>query len=807
MNRVIVISVTLWLATAGASAQDVYLDPPEPIARILDQPLPPVGSVSPQGDWLLLLQRPGLIPVAEVAVPDLRLAGTRINPQTNGPAMAGSFTSYVLRAVHGTVERSVQTPPGARLGPAFWAPNGTRFAFLVTVDDGIELWLAETATGESRRLLGAEVNAATGVPCRWFPDSERLACRLVPAGRGAPPERDKIPVGPITQQAEGRAAPNRTYQDLLSSPEDEALFEHYFTSQVVLIGLDGSRTAIGTPGIRSNVDPSPDGRFLLVNTIHRPYSYLVPLSRFPTLMEVWDLGGRVVRRIADRPLQERVPTSFDAVSTGPRGLGWRDDAPATLVWTEALDGGDPRSEASLRDQVVTLAAPFEGDPTRLQAVAWRVRNTLWGPRGAAVVTEEWNRTSRERTWLLRPGEAPRVLFDRSSEDRYGDPGDFLTVATPNGTRVLLTSGDGRRAYLEGPGGSPEGDRPFLDEIDLSTGRTTRLWRSEPPYYEQPVALLEPATRLLLTLRESVQTPPSFVLRDLRRNRLSSLAAFPDPAPEFKEVSKELITYDRADGIQLSATLYLPPGYERSQGPLPFLFWAYPREFRDPDAAAQVVGSPYRFTRPSGASHLFLLLAGYGILDNPTMPIVAMDGKEPNDEYVDQLVASAEAAVRKVVDLGVADRNRIGIGGHSYGAFMTANLLAHSDLFRAGLARSGAYNRTLTPFGFQAEERTYWEAPEVYTRMSPFMYADRIKEPILLIHGQDDNNSGTFPIQSERMYSAIKGNGGTVRLVWLPGEAHGYRARESVGHTLREMVDWMDRWVKRAPPREVTPEGR
>src|SRR5687767_9487120 len=288
---------------------------------------------------------------------------------------------------------------------------------------------------------------------------------------------------------------------------------------------------------------------------------------------------------------------------------------------------------------------------------------------------------------------------------------------------------------------------------------------------------------------------------MRSGRSTALTEFKDPAPQFAGVTRELIKYKRADGVDLSATLYLPAGYDRSRGPLPFLFWAYPQEFKTAAAAAQVRGSPHRFVRPQGASHLFLLTQGYGVLDDPAMPIVGEGTAEPNDTYIEQLVAGAKAAVDEVVRRGVADRERIAIGGHSYGAFMTANLLAHTDLFRTGIARSGAYNRTLTPFGFQAEERTYWEATDIYTKMSPFTYATRINEPILLIHGGADDNSGTFPVQTERFFAALKGAGATARYVVLPNEAHSYRARESTLHTLWEMSDWMDRYVKKAGPRQ------
>jgi dipeptidyl aminopeptidase/acylaminoacyl peptidase len=421
-----------------------------------------------------------------------------------------------------------------------------------------------------------------------------------------------------------------------------------------------------------------------------------------------------------------------------------------------------------------------------------------------VVREAWWKSRRTRSWVIDPSHpraTPRLLFDRSSEERYSDPGNFVTVPDERGQQVLLLTRDGRSAYLEGEGATPEGDQPFLDRIDLTSRATARLWRSEPPFYEEVVSVLDPEAQRVVLHRESTTEVPNYFLRDFAAMSLARLTDFADPAPELAGMVPELVRYRRKDGVELSGRLYLPPGYDPAQGPLPFLLWAYPREFKSADAAGQVSGSPYRFTRPSGASHLLLLTQGYGVLDGPTMPIVGEGSAEPNDTYVEQLVASAGAAVDSLVERGVGDRERMAIGGHSYGAFMAANLLAHSDLFRAGIARSGAYNRTLTPFGFQAEDRTFWQARDVYLKMSPFTYADRIQEPILLIHGLDDNNSGTFPLQSERFFAALKGNGGTARLVLLPGESHGYRGRESVGDVLWEMAEWLERHVRKAPPRE------
>jgi dipeptidyl aminopeptidase/acylaminoacyl peptidase len=791
------------LAVGSAAAEEPYKQPPSPIGQILDADPLPLARVSPDRRSILLMERYALPPISEVAAEELRLAGRRIDPRTNGPSREAPFKGLRVVGIGGAGERRIETPPDARVTNVGWSADSSKVAFTAAGEAGIALWVADAATGRARRLTEPVLNAAAGAPCAWISPSAGFVCRTRVAGRGAPPAAPTTPAGPVIQQSAGRAAPNRTYEDLLQSPADEALFEHYFTAQVVHVSPDGVVRPLGAPGLHLRTGPSPDGRYLLVETAHRPFSYLVPLERFPRRLEVWDSTGRLVRGIADRGLQEEVSISFDAVPTGPRAPEWRQDAPATLTWVEALDGGDPAKSAEKRDRLLSLAAPFSGEPTSLFDAAYRVRNVEWARDDLALVEESWRKTRRTRAWAIAPGvpaRAARLIFERSSEDRYGDPGRFATMQTPQGAAVLLTTADGASAYLFGDGASPEGDRPFVDRIDLASAKATRLWRSEAPFFEEPQALLDADGQRVLTRRESTKDVPNYFIRDLQNGGLTRMTNLTDPAPQLAGVEPRLIRYKRADGVELSAKLYLPPGYDfYSRGPLPFLLWAYPREFDSAAAASQVTGSPYRFTRPTGPSPLFLLTQGYGVLDDPAMPIVGGGGKEPNDTYIEQLVADAEAAVDAIVTMGVADRNRIAIGGHSYGAFMTANLLAHSDLFRAGIARSGAYNRSLTPFGFQAEERPLWKARDIYMRMSPFNYADKINEPILLIHGMADNNSGTFPIQTERLYAAIKGNGGRARLVMLPAEAHGYRARQSVGHVLWEMVNWLDTYVKNPGP--------
>ena len=793
--------VVLPLALAAQGQSTPYQQPPAPIAQMLDAEPLPLVTLSPQRDQMLLLYRHALPSIEETSASYLPLAGDRVNPRTNGSWYENALKGLAVKRIDGSAEVAIGPPSNGQITQAIWSPNGANVAFFVRGDSAITVWVADAATGRSRQLTRWALNGTTGTPCSWATASS-LVCRMVVPNRGPAPKAPEVPTGPVIQEAEGVAAGNATFQDLLDNPTDEALFDYYYTSQIAIVSLDGSVNAIGRPATYTVTRPSPDGQWILVQAVHRPYSYAVPKFRFPTRTEVWGVDGRVARMLADVPLQERGNWSRDATSAGLRSPSWRSDAPATVVWVEALDKGDPRVDVPKRDRILMLSAPYSGEPLMLAETEYRFEDITWGRDNLAILDEAWSKTRRQRTWAIDPSKraGPRLLYDRSFEDSYANPGTFVTTAGRFGPPVLFTTRDGSKAFLSGDGASPEGDRPFLDRYDIATGKAERLWRSAAPHFEEPVALIDAERVRFITRREGLQDVPNYFLRDLSARTATALTSFKDWGPQFAGVSKEMITYKRADGVQLSATLYLPAGYSKSQGPLPFLLWAYPREFKSASAASQVSGSPYRFTRPAGMSHLFLLTQGYGVLDGPTMPIVGEGNKEPNDTYIEQLVASAKAAVDKIVELGVADRDRIAIGGHSYGAFMTANLLAHSDLFRAGIARSGAYNRSLTPFGFQAEDRSYWQARDTYMEMSPFNYADKIDEPILLVHGAADNNTGTYPMQSERFFAALKGHGKRARLVMLPAEPHGYRARESLGHTLHEMVAWLDKYVKPARPR-------
>ena len=813
---------------AAQSGSSGYDKPPQYVLDVLHAPPPPNPYVSPTNDRILLVSWIWYPPIAQVAEPFLKLAGVRVEPRTRrkhdtpgGYGIAPCAQTVVLVDVATSRETSVKLPADGCVDGLAWSADGRRFAFRNTSQEAVELWIGDAATGAIKRLGGAAVrlNPMLGSSHQWMPDQKTLLVKVVPSDAGAAPAASAASTGPGIQETTGETGESSTYEtrDTLTNKRDEDLFDYYASSQLALVDADsGAVTPLGAPAIVSGVDPSPDGHYLLVKTIHKPYSYVTTYPNFPHDVELWDRAGRKVKTIASLPLSDRVPIA--GVPTGPRDFEWRPTEPATLVWAEALDGGDWNVDVPARDKILMLAAPFAAAPSEVTRLAQRYSGFDWTAKGSVALLSEYDENKHWRKTFLIDADHPAaklpVIRDLSSDERYKDPGQPVYETLPNGQRVVRL--DGNAIFLEGNGASVEGDRPFLDRFDLPSRQAVRLFRSDRTALEFYLRLLDARGRTFLTWHESPSDVPNAMLRTLGKRLPSArpgeaeyvstaraVTHIPDPTPAVRSIKQRMVKYTRKDGTPLSFTLLTPPGYKEGAR-VPAILYAYPLDYASTSTAGQISGSEREFMRLY--DYRLLLLSGYAILDNAAFPIVG-DPKTAYDTYLEQLVDDAQAAVDAAVATGVVDRDRIGVTGHSHGALMTANLIAHCDLFRAGVATSGSYNKTLTPFGFQNERRSVWKGQSVYLQVSPFFFADKIKLPLLIVHGADDANPGTTPLQSIKLYEAIRGNGGTARLVMLPHEPHWYAAMESNEQLAYEELRWFDKYVKNAAPRDKTAEAK
>ena len=832
---------------------ETYQKPPKAIEDILNSPTTPTLTLSPNHAYALQGSPIRYPPIAELSEPMLRLAGIRINPKTNGLHNTTFQSNLLLRKVPEGTEIKMALPPNPKLEIGPWSPDGSHFVFTNSTPSGIEIWVGDTS-GRTHRLPNVRLNevfggvgggrggtgggpGGGGGSLQWMADGKTLLVHAVRANRGTAPVQPAAPAGPAISESMGNEKGAPTYEDLLQDPHDEDLFEYYATAQLALVdSANGAMTPIGKPAMIESARPSPDGKYFIVNYIHKPFSYSYPARMFPAEIEIWDRAGKTIKKEASIPMggtgrgaggANAAADEENPISAGPRGLTWFATEPETLIWYEGNGGRGGRggrgggraagnsasnTPEQIHEEIHAVKAPFDGPGTVIYKADQRLEGFLLtedlhtaiigtgaGGRGGGGGAAGRGAGRAQTAYLIdfaKPDEAPKALWT-SGPSRYNNPGSPVEKTLPNGIRAVVRDGD--NIFLQGTGSSPTGDHPFLTRYNLNSKETTSLFKCDDDHYEVFETLLDARGDKFLTRRESPSEPPNYYVR-AATGQLTAMTKFPDPQPIMRKVHREVVTYKRPDGVEMSFTLYLPPDYTPGGKPLPTIIWAYPYEYETADAASETStqGSRMRFTEIGGYSEIFFALDGYAVLDNASMPIVGPRATV-NDHFLDQLLMDAKAAVDKAVEMGVTDRNRVGVGGHSYGAFMTDNLVAHSDLFKAGIAESGAPNRTLTPFGFQNERRTIWEDPDLYLKMSPFMYADKIKTPLLLIHGEADDNTGTFPIQSERMYEAVRGNGGIVRLVMLPAEAHGYRAKETIEHVNWEKLRWADKWIKDPPP--------
>ncbi|WP_424961494.1 S9 family peptidase [Ekhidna sp.] len=806
-------SLFLTLFSLGLFAQGglEYQEPPKEIKELIDAPLAPWVRIDNKGENVVLLYRNAYKSIAELSEEELRLGGLRINPVTN----IGSRTTFynnvkVKKAFDENAKQVTGLPENPRLAYFSRSPDEKMMAFTHTTATGVEIWVLNVEKGSAKKLTNAGANANLGWPMVWAADGESLLVKMLPEDREPLINTaTAVPSGPTVSTSTGEKAQNRTYQDLLKSPVDENNFEQLARSEIYEVSLNGNTSKWMDVGMYRGMDFSPDGNYVLITKVKRPFSYLVPYYRFASETAIFDKNGKQVKMLLDMPVDEVRPKGFMSTTDKPRSFNWRADKPATVYWALALDEGDPAKEMEYRDEVYELPAPFSGKERSLLKTKNRFSGITWGSENMAIAYDYWFDNRNTKTYVFNPSnnkKEAKVLFDRNYQDAYSDPGNFVT--TKNKLNQYVLSMDGSNAYLMGDGFTDEGQFPFVDQIDLENGETSRLYQSAyTDKVEDLVDAIDMSKGEILVRIESPTEYPNYYLRNIKKKMaLKPITQFENPFKAMMEVEKEVITYEREDGVELTGTLYLPVGYDKEKKEkMPMIMWAYPVEYKDKASAGQNTTNPNEFIYPWYGSPVFWVTRGYVVLDDAAFPIIGEGDEQPNDTFRKQLVANAKAGIDAVDAMGYIDRDRVAVGGHSYGAFMVANLLSHSDLFAAGIARSGAYNRTLTPFGFQREERSYWEAPEVYYTMSPFMHADKMKTPLLLIHGEADNNSGTYPMQSERYFNALKGLGGPARLVMLPKESHGYRAKESIMHVLWEQDSWLEEHVKNKDPMETTVE--
>lgn len=778
-----------------------FQKPSKPILDLADYQRAPSVSMDNKKEYMLLTYRNTYKTLDDLNQEELRLGGLRINPVTNISSTVTYINNLKIRKISDKNELQVKgIPENAKITNVSWSPSENKIAFTNTTKKGVELWIIDVPNQIARKITEDNLNANLGSPYTWHNNNE-LLIKVLPKNRPALIDTKKdLPTGPTVSTSDGSKSQNRTYQDLLKNKTDETNFDIITTSELYLITTSGEAKLFKSAAIYAGESFSPNGNYIMLTTIQKPYSYIVPMSRFPQKSIVYDLNGKEIKVVNEVPLTEIMPKGFSSVRAGKRNMAWRPDVAATLFFVEALDGGDQAKQVELRDEVYTWQAPFNQSPISLLKTKQRFGGITWGNENYAIVYDSWYDTRNAKTYLINPSnpnQAPQIIFDRNSQDIYSDPGNFETKKNQFNRFVLAIEND--KSYLIGDGFTKEGQFPFISEFNLKTLENKKIYISTYKDKKEDLISIEDLKKGdVLVMIQSKNEYPNYYLRNIKsKNKLTPITSFTNPFESIKNVNKEVIKYKRKDGVELSGTLYLPAGYDKTakKEKLPLLIWAYPEEFKDKNSAGQVNKNPNEFTFPNYGSFVYWVTKGYAVLDDASFPIIGEGKTEPNDTFISQLVDNAEAAINAIDQLGYINRNKVGIGGHSYGAFMTANLLTHSKLFACGIARSGAYNRTLTPFGFQSEQRNYWDIPAIYNEMSPFMNADKMKTPLLLVHGDADNNPGTFTLQSERYFQALKGLGAPVRLVLLPKESHGYAAKDNILHLLWEQEQFLDKYLK------------
>jgi len=763
---------------------------PTPLRDMIKAPLWPLSMPDPTGQKVLYLERVPVVPLEFLAAPTLHLAGAEIDPKLWASKRRSINTNPAIYSLEKRQTIPLKLPRDRHVEALRFSPDGRWLILSLDASEGTEIWLADTTSGAARRLEKYYLNDSfIQETFQWSADSQTvyIATREKFEDALNAFELD----GATIEEAEGTKVPARTYAHLLRTAEDQKLFHKVAQVQLIAVAAKNLKSKkVGPPLPLQSFALAPHDDRILLQSYAAPYSLAVPAGLFARDVQVLTLKSGALQKVLQMPVAETVPPEGERI--GPRDVRWQLDHPARLLYWEALDDGDPRKKVAHRDRLMSWDWPFTAKAEERIKTEERAAGINFLPRPDQILVRDMNPdTQRSRVdWVDLKNSSSRRLLDYETTDVYKHPGRIVQAPDAAGRERVVMDQD--LLFLAGEGRNPKGEQPFLDAMDVNTGKTTRMFQSpeDASYVEEFSFMVNRKPGVLALTRQAAVVPPNLWLKDLATGKSEALTKFVDNVPAMTRAQKQPLVYQRNDGITLSGTLYLPHDYVAGTK-LPAMIWAYPSEFRSKDVAGQVRVSDKRYSRPSPIGVEWLVTQGYAVLTNAAMPVVG-DKETVNNTFVQQIVANAEAAIDALDQRGVVDRKRVAIGGHSYGAFMTANLLAHSDLFCAGVARSGAYNRSLTPFGFQSERRTFWEAQDFYMKVSPFAKADKIKTPLLLIHGKNDNNPGTSPIQTERMFQAIRGVGGTARLVMLPYESHAYRAGQNVELVQSESLDWLNR---------------
>jgi len=789
MKKILFLFIAAILTTLQAGN---YKEPPAEISKLLDVPADEYLSPIRDTQLAIKLAYEPFTSLATLSEDFLELAGSRINPVTSSVVIKNRFL-YLKLYNHLTNSTTTIAESGADYILDYSiSPSKHYLAIKMQKLDGIYLTVYDLVKSKSVYLSSFKLNnVLDDLAVQWV-KNDGLMLMTVPEKRAPLKIRSAEFIVPRTEETSGQSAKLRTFQSLLKDEYDRYLFEHFFTSQPVLLSLpQGKIEKIGKPDIYTVFEMSPDGKFINAKRINKPYSFAVPYYRFGYTREILNTKGKMVKELTTKPVQEEIPV--DGVEQGARYFSWLPGRPAEICWLEAQDKGDPEITVPERDWLYSSAAPFVNSSVKIKCKERLSDLEFFADGQRVMVTEYDNNKEWNRCYIadLNGKAVSQEVYSLSENDKYAHPGSLLKSFDLSGQEIILEKNG--FCFYKNPGYTPNGTKPALDAINFTTSEKKRVFQSDSTAYERISNFWGKSNDSLVVASESPEQPLNYYICDLKTGKRIALTNNQDKQPQLRSIKKELVNYFRADSLKLNGSLYLPPDYEPGKK-YPLVIWAYPREFTDAALAGQVSGTANNYLRFGGWSPLYLTLLGYVVLDNASMPVVG-NVKERNDNFITQIVDNAKAAIDYLDKRGIIDPNKVAVGGHSYGAFMTAVLLAESNLFKAGIAQSGAYNRTLTPFGFQSEKRSYWQAKEFYNRVSPFNNVEKLKSPLLLIHGEKDSNPGTYPIQSERMYAAIKGNGGTARLVILPYEDHGYEAKESVKQMIAETVEWLDKYLK------------